>query len=59
VAGVPGAAYRMFRALGLTPYTLSPQFTIHGVPNRSITMPNRSAQKVSAIGMVTIPPSES
>jgi hypothetical protein len=33
------------------------QLTIHGMPNRSTSMPKRCAQKVSAIGMVTVPPS--
>jgi hypothetical protein len=33
------------------------QRIIQGVPNRSATMPKRSAKKVSPIGMRTVPPS--
>ena len=31
------------------------QLINHGIPNRSTTMPNRSAQKVSSIGICTVP----
>src|ERR1700688_2080310 len=31
------------------------QLTIHGIPKRSTSIPNRTAQNVSAIGMVTLP----
>ena len=31
------------------------QLTIHGVPNWSVSMPKRTAQKVSAMGIVTVP----
>src|SRR6516162_2203920 len=33
------------------------QLINHGIPNRSTTMPNRSAQKVSLIGIGTVPSS--
>src|SRR5438552_17602462 len=35
------------------------QLTNHGTPNRSTSLPNRSAQKVSAMGICTVPPSAS
>lgn len=35
----------------------APPFTPQGVPKRSVTMPNVSAQKVSQSGMVMLPPS--
>src|SRR5215831_9074523 len=37
--------------------TVFSQLTNHGTPNRSTTLPNRSAQKVSAIGICTMPSS--
>ena len=36
-----------------------PPLTPHGVPKRSVTIPNDSAQKVSPSGIVTLPPSAS
>jgi hypothetical protein len=33
--------------------------TIHGVPNLSVHMPNRSAENVVSIGISTDPPSAS
>jgi hypothetical protein len=38
--------------------SISP-LTIQGVPNLSVSMPKLFAQKVGAIGMVTLPPTES
>ena len=38
-------------------FTLPSQFTIHGIPNRSTSIPKRSAQKVCWIGIPTFPPS--
>src|SRR6185295_20214586 len=35
------------------------QLTIQGIPNLSVNMPKRTAQNVSAMGIVTLPPSES
>src|SRR5262245_33525832 len=35
------------------------QLINHGIPNRSTTLPNRSAQKVSARGICTVPSSAS
>src|SRR5229473_3776840 len=32
------------------------QLTIHGIPNRSTTIPNRAAQKVFCNGICTLPP---
>src|SRR5688572_6756822 len=39
--------------------SLSPQLTIQGIPNRSVTIPKRFAQKVSARGIWISPPSAS
>ena len=35
------------------------QLTIQDTPNRSLSIPNRSAQNVSPIGITTLPPSAS
>jgi hypothetical protein len=40
-------------------YAAFSQLIIHGVPKRSISMPNRKAQKVSPNGICTCPPSAS
>ncbi len=40
-------------------YSSGLQLTIQGIPNRSVAMPKRSAQKVLAMGISTEPPSES
>jgi hypothetical protein len=41
------------------PYCSFPTLIIHGIPNRSTIMPNRTAQKVSSNGMLIFPPSAS
>jgi hypothetical protein len=46
-------------ALHLCNYVGVSQLTIHGVPNRSMSMPKRFAQKVSCSGICTVPPSAS
>jgi hypothetical protein len=46
-------------ALHLRNYVGVSQLTIHGVPNRSMSMPKRFAQKVSCNGIRTVPPSAS
>lgn len=44
------------RPLHRSPYAAGiSQLINHGTPNRSVTLPNRSAQKVSAMGICTLP----
>src|SRR5260221_7076378 len=49
-----------FRMMAAEDYICTmPPLTIHGVPKRSTSMPNASAQNVFSMGIVTLPPSES
>src|SRR5215469_7359916 len=50
-------AYAKDPAFGILHAAGFSQLINHGIPNRSTTLPNRSAQKVSAIGIFTVPSS--
>jgi hypothetical protein len=51
---IPVVLLSLSSLVGL-PYCSFPTLTIHGIPNRSTSMPNRTAQKVSSNGMLILP----
>ena len=59
IAAVPGRGAKRWSPARAGYDWVLEQFTIHDTPKRSFSMPKRSAQNVSPIGITTAPPCDS